>query len=214
MREGNSDGNRRVDTHASRNLQYVKHKQAERVTDNVHVRELCKLYLRTRLRPSRRLLRQTKVVHHTIEKEVKKKRNPATMVLAIILSMTIGLVAGTEGFVDLSTLGASLAPTSVLKGGYDAGYEDGLKEGKELAAESNYDSGYDDGYGDALADLVSTTTVTRKPTASDNTGSYVYITATGEKYHKRGCQYLRDSCYEITYVEAVVDGYEPCSRCY
>ena len=127
----------------------------------------------------------------------------------ILISFTIGLAAGAEEFIDLSS-----AVASITKGGYDAGYEDGLKEGKELAAESHYDSGYDDGYDDALADLIGTTTVTRKPTVSDDTGRYVYITATGEKYHKQGCQYLRDSCYKITYGEAVVDGYEPCSRCY
>lgn len=41
----------------------------------------------------------------------------------------------------------------------------------------------------------------------------VYITATGDCYHKKGCGYLR-SRIETTLAEAVNDGYRPCSRCH
>lgn len=43
--------------------------------------------------------------------------------------------------------------------------------------------------------------------------SIVYITKTGEKYHRSGCQYLRKSCIEILRSSAVARGYTPCSRC-
>ena len=42
----------------------------------------------------------------------------------------------------------------------------------------------------------------------------VYITRTGEKYHRSGCQYLRKSCIPISLSEAQSRGYEPCSRCW
>jgi endonuclease G len=41
----------------------------------------------------------------------------------------------------------------------------------------------------------------------------VYITKTGEKYHRDSCQYLRRSKIETTLGAAVSLGYDPCSRC-
>jgi micrococcal nuclease len=41
----------------------------------------------------------------------------------------------------------------------------------------------------------------------------VYVTKTGTKYHRKGCQHLRKSSRAITLKEALAKGYEPCSRC-
>lgn len=41
----------------------------------------------------------------------------------------------------------------------------------------------------------------------------VYVTKSGKKYHREGCQYLRKSSQALTLREAVRRGYEPCSRC-
>ena len=41
----------------------------------------------------------------------------------------------------------------------------------------------------------------------------VHVTATGEKYHRANCQYLRQSDYEITLKEATRRGLDPCSVC-
>ena len=41
----------------------------------------------------------------------------------------------------------------------------------------------------------------------------VYITETGEKYHRAGCQYLRNSSQEIARGEAEARGLTPCSKC-
>ena len=41
----------------------------------------------------------------------------------------------------------------------------------------------------------------------------VYITKTGEKYHRDGCQYLRKSKIETTLKNAASNGYTPCSKC-
>ena len=42
----------------------------------------------------------------------------------------------------------------------------------------------------------------------------VHVTATGEKYHRKGCSYLRYSDEEVTKSEAEARGFTPCSRCY
>jgi len=41
----------------------------------------------------------------------------------------------------------------------------------------------------------------------------VYITETGSKYHRWGCQYLRQSCIPISLREAKRLGYTPCKVC-
>ncbi len=41
----------------------------------------------------------------------------------------------------------------------------------------------------------------------------VYVTETGTKYHRSGCQYLSQSKIAITLNEAKRKGYEPCSKC-
>ncbi|HKL41473.1 MAG TPA: hypothetical protein VJ962_02645 [Clostridia bacterium] len=42
----------------------------------------------------------------------------------------------------------------------------------------------------------------------------VYITNTGNKYHKDGCFYLKHSKNEIILREAIKNEYTPCSKCY
>ncbi|MBL0741457.1 hypothetical protein [Chryseolinea lacunae] len=41
----------------------------------------------------------------------------------------------------------------------------------------------------------------------------VYITRTGEKYHREACQYLKRSSFEIERTDAIERGYSPCSVC-
>lgn len=41
----------------------------------------------------------------------------------------------------------------------------------------------------------------------------VYVTATGEKYHRAGCRYLKKSKIPISLSEAKASGYEPCKVC-
>ena len=42
----------------------------------------------------------------------------------------------------------------------------------------------------------------------------VFITATGTKYHRSGCRYLKDSKRSIGVDDANKQGYEPCSVCH
>lgn len=54
---------------------------------------------------------------------------------------------------------------------------------------------------------------TESPVPAEPIGTIVYITKTGEKYHKGNCRYLSMSKIEITLENAVKQGYEPCSVC-
>jgi competence protein ComEC len=49
--------------------------------------------------------------------------------------------------------------------------------------------------------------------SSSSYGSALYVTATGECYHRAGCRYLAHSKIPITLKEAKAQGYRPCSVC-
>lgn len=53
-------------------------------------------------------------------------------------------------------------------------------------------------------------------TATDTTDTedtIVYITETGSKFHRWGCQYLKESAIPISRKEAIEQGYTPCKVC-
>ena len=50
--------------------------------------------------------------------------------------------------------------------------------------------------------------------SSDTQSVTVYITRTGEKYHRSGCQYLRQSKIPIELATAKARGYTACSVCF
>ena len=52
-----------------------------------------------------------------------------------------------------------------------------------------------------------------KVTIKNNVSSTVYITKTGTKYHRAGCNYLKKSKISINVKNAKARGYTPCSRC-
>ena len=59
-----------------------------------------------------------------------------------------------------------------------------------------------------------TSTKSKKTTSISNKQStIVYITATGSKYHRSWCSYLRQSKYSISKKNTINQGYTPCSRC-
>ena len=49
--------------------------------------------------------------------------------------------------------------------------------------------------------------------SAPSTSYTVYITKTGEKYHRDGCRYLKKSQIAIDKDDAVAQGYTPCSVC-
>lgn len=56
-------------------------------------------------------------------------------------------------------------------------------------------------------------TATETSADSDKKAETVYVTRTGEKYHRGSCQHLRRSKIEIKKSEAIRQGYEPCKVC-
>lgn len=50
-------------------------------------------------------------------------------------------------------------------------------------------------------------------TVAEQKDAVVYITKTGEKYHRAGCRYLSKSQIKTTKKEAVKNGYGACKVC-
>lgn len=59
-----------------------------------------------------------------------------------------------------------------------------------------------------------TTTPTPTPAPSQRVEVTVYVTRTGSKYHRAGCQYLRKSQISISLSDAIARGYTACSKCW
>jgi hypothetical protein len=49
--------------------------------------------------------------------------------------------------------------------------------------------------------------------AADTKDCVVYVTRTGERYHRAGCRYLRYSSRAVGRREAIAAGYTPCRVC-
>ncbi len=107
--------------------------------------------------------------------------------------------------------------------GKDSGYESGYDTGRtEMQAqlqdirESSYQTGYDDGYAqrERESHLSIQDRLDKLKEASEEQSTTVYITNTGEKYHRDGCQYLRQSKIAISLDDAINQGYTACSRCW
>jgi len=64
----------------------------------------------------------------------------------------------------------------------------------------------------ATAPEPSRTTGPSSPTTSEKTVT-VYVTRTGEKYHRAGCQHLSKSRIPMSLEDAKAGGYTPCSLC-
>lgn len=79
------------------------------------------------------------------------------------------------------------------------------------AALANYSSGSSGSSGSSNSSGSSSGTTS---STGDTQSVTVYVTRTGSKYHKAGCQYLRESQIAISLSQAKSQGYTACSRCY
>lgn len=110
--------------------------------------------------------------------------------------------------------------------GHASGYSEGYETGKSNLQQKIPDmcqESYNHGYEKGLEAAASKTTgndynTQERPDnsqqASDEQCQTVYITNTGEKYHRDGCQYLRQSKIAISLDDAINQGYTACSRCW
>lgn len=72
-----------------------------------------------------------------------------------------------------------------------------------------YDAGYQEGYQDGVR------TAQEENRSEEGTASeWVYVAGSGEKYHKKGCQYVTNKSERLSLEDALGKGYEPCSRCW
>ena len=101
----------------------------------------------------------------------------------------------------LIALGAFLALIFLISFLFDRAYESGRRDGISSGFSNGYTSGYYDGRD---RDIFVSPSSQLKDT--------VYVTRTGEKYHRDGCQYLH-SKIPTTRLDAIADGYSRCSRC-
>jgi beta-lactamase superfamily II metal-dependent hydrolase len=53
----------------------------------------------------------------------------------------------------------------------------------------------------------------KTPKKDAGSGTAVYVTDSGEKYHADGCRYLKKSKHKISLADAKKQGYKPCSVC-
>ena len=118
-----------------------------------------------------------------------------------------------EGYEEGYDVGVSAGKASAGNYSYDNGYSVGYDDG--------YDAGYDEGYDDGRASISSGSTSSSDSSSGSGSSSSVqtvtatvYITDTGSKYHRWGCQYLRESSHAILLTEARARGYTACSRCW
>ena len=153
-------------------------------------------------------------------------------ILACILSGSLSYQAGMDAQKAATQAAVSEAFSQGKEEGYDegrnAGYDEGYDAGVAFAGPSSYEDGYWDGYhegyeawyDEAKADeshQSGSLTSLGNSSSSQQTSPQsqtVYITNTGEKYHRLGCQYLRQSCISISLNDAKRQGYTACSRCW
>ena len=50
--------------------------------------------------------------------------------------------------------------------------------------------------------------------ADPEDSTIVYVTESGTKYHRSGCQHLKKSAIEMPLSRAEANGYTPCSKCW
>lgn len=137
--------------------------------------------------------------------------------LGFVAALALLGVLSAENVVYLSfdplTETASAANASYNSGysaGYNAGYDSGYDEACSRAdathqAYAPHETPYVSGYSSASS-------VENSYTLAPQT-NIVYVTRTGKKYHRYGCQYLKDSCIEKSLSDAIAQGYTACSKC-
>lgn len=158
---------------------------------------------------------------------MKFKRNVPAFVLALVLVFTLFAYVGvsndnSELEAEVSRLNEAVDAAQQAADGWQEKYV-ALEEEREqlqIANDSLLDNvafwreQYRKVTGVSIPQLpLDDSTQTDAGTDSDVSPVTVYITNTGEKYHRWGCQYLWNSSIAVTLNYALASGYTPCSRC-
>ena len=105
--------------------------------------------------------------------------------------------------------------------GYDEGYSAGYAEMQSKLQgirQESYQYGYDAGVsaatpGPTFSDSETGEVIAGAATSPEQSVT-VYVTDSGTKYHRWGCQYLWGSSNSISLEDAEARGYTPCSKCW
>ena len=136
------------------------------------------------------------------------------LALALVLMVVVGGCASDEDLVTAYEKGydSALSKISALESQLIA------KKAKNAELQQQLDAAEEDPVEPepepAPAPATQPTTSGTTTSSSDYSTVTVYVTDTGEKYHRSGCQYLRNSKHEIYLSQAQALGYTPCSRCH
>ncbi len=136
------------------------------------------------------------------------KRKIMIKILTALLSLSlIGNIALGINYTDSQKRISELQELNTQRyhEGHDSGYSKGYNEG--------YDEGWSDGAHEQRQQDQEWVDA-NFGTSGDYAETTVYVTNTGTKYHRYGCQYLRQSCIEKTLSEAQAEGYGACSVCW
>lgn len=143
-----------------------------------------------------------------------------SLLFFIILLPIASLVSKNDGYKEGYAAGVSSGLESGHSKGFDEGRASGYKEGVSAANQKQYEYGYAAGKNDGFIEA-SGASYNQGYEAGYKAGSggriyystEVFVTVSGEKYHRSTCSYLSHSKQETTLASAKATGYEPCSRC-
>ncbi len=130
-----------------------------------------------------------------MNKKHKKKQTVFLLIIAAVVTFIAGFFTHTLVSVKRSEYDSLLLY-------YDSLYEKTTKLEErisQIAAEEN---------------LKNTNTKTDTTTTVENSDEYVWITKSGEKYHKENCSSLKKNSKKITLTQAQQSGKEPCKMCF
>lgn len=153
------------------------------------------------------------------KREPVRKKNSCPKYVFVVSALLI-VAAFIGGFACGKNTGYDEGWDKGYDGGYDVGHSDGYSTGYDKGKKSGYSSGYSTGYSKGLSagerTAVSTTPGESYTTSNGLTVTFtdpiVYVTNTGNKYHRSWCSYLQSS-HAISLSTAKSSGYTPCSRC-
>ena len=149
------------------------------------------------------------------------KINDKTKTILIISGILIIIILYTTG-IEYSVrkqimTGQNQALSETYNKGYELGYKEGYEEGKKILSEI-YLSSKDTTSSPKTSDSekISNDTTIENETEADNnlTEDTVYLTKSGNRYHKQNCHTLKGNGSPINIKDAEAKGKTPCKICF
>lgn len=143
-------------------------------------------------------------LNRELESSASHKRWAYISTVLLIFACVVGVLFFNDGF------------QSSYNSGYSAGYSSGREHTvseQSPPASSSESSGGKRSSNSASSSAPKASAPPSLPDSSAELSDTVYVTATGTKYHRAGCGYLKSS-RALSLEDAIAAGYTPCSRCW